>query len=138
MSTTLRWALVALLSSIALAGRPGCLPYEPEQVVIEGKLVRKTFPGLPNFESIKDGDAAETGFYLVLPHPLCTSDPGHTDPNGPVEGARLVQLVLMDQGIYDQLRPMLGKSVKLRGGLFSAITGHHHAPLLLTFKEVVP
>jgi hypothetical protein len=32
------------------------------------------------------------------------------------------------------LRPRLGQRVVLRGTLFAAFTGHHHAPLLLQWS----
>ncbi|MDK2125417.1 DUF4431 domain-containing protein [Parachitinimonas caeni] len=112
-----------------------CLKYEPEVVTLSGKLVRKTFPGLPNFESIRNGDDPETGFYLVVRNPICTvgdqSEPGST----PMTGVSLVQLLLR-QKEYQELRPLLGKSVKIKGTLFSAHTAHHHAPILLKFLTV--
>ena len=44
---------------------PACLRYQPDTVAIAGLLTRKTFPGRPNYESVKEGDGPETGFYLV-------------------------------------------------------------------------
>lgn len=88
-----------------------------------------TFPGRPNYESIKRGDEAETGFYVSLKVPICTT----ADQSGgqPVtHDVRLVQLVLDAKG-YARLRPMLNKQVAVDGHLFVAHTGHHHAPLLL-------
>jgi len=104
-----------------------CVHMDKDTVAITGRLERRTYPGPPNYESVKTGDAAETGFYLVLAAPIC-SQPGATA--GGKRNVRLVQLVL-DQRGYDSLRPRLGKSVTLRGTMFEAITGHHHAPLLL-------
>ncbi len=136
---------IPTFASLALAGTlvlPGaspaqergapCLPYEPDTVAISGSLARKTFPGRPNYESIKDGDEPETGYYLELRAPVCTiGSPDSTeDNNASLQGIRLVQLVLDSAG-YDRLRPHLGRRVALRGTLFAAITGHHHAPLLL-------
>lgn len=40
--------------------------YEPAKVVLSGKLDLQTFPGPPNYESIKSGDEIETHFYLKL------------------------------------------------------------------------
>jgi hypothetical protein len=48
-----------------------------------------------------------------------------------------VQLILNREG-YGRLRPYVGRRVTLRGTLSGAITGHHHAPLLLTVIEPVP
>jgi Domain of unknown function (DUF4431) len=41
-----------------------------------------------------------------------------------------VQLLLTKEQ-YDKLRPKLGLQLFLRGKLFSAINGHHHADILL-------
>ena len=48
----------------------------------------------------------------------------------PRDSVGLIQLVLDSTG-YSRLRPSLGTSVTLTGRLFSAITGHHHAPVLM-------
>jgi hypothetical protein len=67
--------------------------------------------------------------------PLCTNDTLKRENLGSLKNVRLVQLVL-DQAGYDLLRPSLGRKVSLQGSLFSAITGHHHADLLLDFKGI--
>lgn len=106
-----------------------CLRYEPTKVILSGKLVRLTFPGRPNFESIENGDEPETGFYLQLPQAICTNgDENSTDPS--LKDVKLVQLVLNSQG-YSKLKTSIGTSVTLSGSLFAGFTGHHHAPLLL-------
>jgi hypothetical protein len=123
--------LAGLSSKVSAA----CLPYEPTSVVLQGTLKRLTFPGPPNYESIRSGDKPETGYYLALPSAVCT-DSSPDDPNLEAKSrVRLVQLVLTEQG-YSGLRPFLGKSVRVRGRLFSAFTGHHHAPLLLDFERL--
>jgi hypothetical protein len=118
--------------SFACAQAAPCLRYEPDTVAVTGTLARKTFPGRPNYESIADGDEPETGFYLELATPICTvASPDSTrDNNGALRGVRLVQLVLDSAG-YARLRPSLGRQLTVRGTLFAAITGHHHAPLLI-------
>jgi len=35
-------------------------------VKLKGKIIRHTFPGVPNYESIEDGDAPETRWVLVI------------------------------------------------------------------------
>ena len=107
-----------------------CLRYEPDTVAITGILVRKTFPGPPNYESIAKGDKPETGFYLELARPICTVASADSEINQSVSGVHLVQLVL-DQAGYDRLRPGLGHVINVRGKLFAEFTAHHHAPLLL-------
>jgi hypothetical protein len=128
----------ALLSLLAAGGAGAaraaapCLQYAPAQVALKGTLHRKTYPGPPNFESVKHGDAAETGFYLALARPICTSAGKDAEESG-VAGVKQVQLIL-SQAQYDQLRPQLGRVIELRGALHEADNGHHHAPVLLAVK----
>ena len=130
----LAWMLLIISVNCASAQEPHssrCFRYEPDTVAITGTLVRKTFPGPPNYESTAKGDAPEPGFYLELALPLCTEAPPETEINQSLRGVSLVQLVL-DQAGYDRLRPNLGRTVTVRGTLFTQFTAHHHAPLLLT------
>jgi Domain of unknown function (DUF4431) len=115
-------------------GAAPCLRYEPDTVALTGTLSRRTEPGPLNYESVPAGDEPETYFYLDLARPVCTIGAADSESaNGAATGVRQVQLVLKQAG-YDRLRPYLRRHqvVMLRGTLFAAITGHHHAPLLLT------
>jgi hypothetical protein len=112
-----------------------CLRYGPDTARITGKLTRRTFYGAPGFGEDPEHDEKEQGFYLDLPAPVCTV--GRDDvADRALTGVRLVQLVLDEAG-YARLRPFLGRRVTLRGTLFGAITGHHHAPLLLNVVKPV-
>lgn len=122
---------LSMFAAVPSSQAAACLPYQPTAVFLRGELVRKTFPGPPNFESVADGDEAETGFYLRLAQPVCTLEGKEDFDNAKKDGVRLVQLVL-DQKGYDHWRPKLGKTVTVKGTLFSGFTGHHHADLLLT------
>lgn len=121
-------ALLAGLVFTQGASAAACLAYEPQSVALKGKLHRQTFPGAPNFESVAQGDQAETGFYLTLPAPVCTISGG--DDQEAFAAVREVQLVL-DKQQYAELRPQLGKTVSLHGKLFARFSGHHHADILL-------
>ena len=113
-----------------------CLDYR-DTVELRGTLQRETHPGPPNYESIAGGDAAETGFYLHLGRAICARS-SRPDPDDASEteqdGVLLVQLVLDSAG-YARLGPQVGRNVTLRGTIFSAHTGHHHAPLLLDVQR---
>ncbi|MBV1776433.1 DUF4431 domain-containing protein [Burkholderiaceae bacterium DAT-1] len=117
-----------VLSTLASAS-PACIPYG--KASIHGTLNRHTFYGAPGFGEDPAHDAKEAGFYLDLPTPICTI--AGENENEAKQGVRRVQLVLNQKG-YDTLRPKLGKSLTLRGELFGALTGYHHAPLLLDVK----
>lgn len=110
-----------------------CLKYEPDTVALSGTLHRATFPGRPNFDSVADGDEAETGFYLTLRQGICTQGDGGAE-HEPHQDVREVQLVLTPAQ-YATLRPQLGRQVQLRGQMFSSFTGHHHADVLLRVEQ---
>ncbi len=108
-----------------------CVSYEPSTVRITGVLERRTDAGRPNYESISRGDEPETGYYLRLATPLCVQSAGSdTTLNQRRANVRLVQL-LVDSAGYAQLRPHIGRTLTLSGTLSSAVTGHHHAPVVL-------
>ena len=136
-------ALVALLASctepradetiarVGTASVAGCYSYA-DTITLRGALMRETHPGPPNYESIAGGDAEESGYYLHLSSAICTRSGAQDVPDqAPVEGVRRVQLVLDSAG-YAAFRPYLGQQIATVGVLFSAHTGHHHAPLLLS------
>jgi len=110
-----------------LAAPSQCLNYDGDIVALTGKLHRATFPGRPNYENIADGDEPETGFYLTLAAPICTN--GDSWSQG-FSAVTEIQLIL-NQPQYDELRPKLGSVVQLKGKISAAISGHHHASVLL-------
>lgn len=44
--------------------------YEPKQVQLAGVINIIVSPGPPNYESIKNGNTSETGYYLILDNPI--------------------------------------------------------------------
>lgn len=128
--------LVVLLVQQALADA-SCLPYAPGRVILTGELQRLTFAGPPNFESIPGGDKAETGFYLALENPICTTGENDSPDAYPQQGIQRVQLVL-ERHKHAALAPSLGKKISLSGQLVARHSGHHHAPLLLVVATDEP
>ncbi len=120
----------AALYEPVVAPQRHCLAYEPDTVAIEGKLERRTYFGPPGYGEHPRTDARETYFYLSLAAPVCTGAGHDSLIDGPTTNVRLVQLLLDSTG-YAALRPYLRRRISLRGTLSGAITGHHHAPLLL-------
>jgi len=116
--------------------RSGCLPYEPVVVTISGILVRKTFPGPPNYESAKKGDKPETSWFLDLPVTMCvTEDSAEPDLNPKQDAVREIQLVLQPEQ-YVQHKQLIGRKVIATGTLFGEHTAHHHTPVLLTIRTL--
>ncbi|WP_115720279.1 DUF4431 domain-containing protein [Gallaecimonas mangrovi] len=125
--------MTALSSS---AGKTSCYSYGP-QVALLGTLIRSTFAGTPNYESITQGDSPETVFVLHLTGPICTSAT-HADPlSRSVKATSDLQLVFPNDAavFYQQLAPKLGQTVKCKGTLFSQISGHHHTPVLMNVQR---
>ena len=116
-----------LLLVLQSTSQPSCFRANVDTVALTGVLGRRTSPGAPNFESTRRGDLAEQGLYLSLTKAICTVDDSVA---GPKSNVQLVQLVLDSAGSAF-LKNRLGQRVTIRGTLFGAHTGHHHADLLL-------
>lgn len=123
---------MVLLCGIARAATNKCLDYRPAVVKLRGMLVRKTFPGPPNYESIRKGDTPENYWLVVLRKPVCVNE-SKSDPE--IDSAKRniyrIQLVVPTDNFYDKHRKLLGKQVVAVGTLYEAYTGHHKTPVLL-------
>lgn len=122
-------AVCILTQSRDASAAKHCLRYEPIVVTLSGTLVKRTYPGAPNYESIKDGDQPETGYYLKLRSPACVKAK-EQDDGVDHENIKEVQLVL-DAEQYAILRPQIGKPISLAGRIFEGFNGHHNTPVLL-------
>ena len=80
MSSCQKIAAIVLLLTCGMvwpqqAGSTGnCLQYAPSVVKLTGTLIRRTFPGPPNYESVRKGDRAETSWFLDLSRPVCVDE----------------------------------------------------------------
>ena len=108
--------------------------YDPQLVQLAGVIETKTFPGAPNYENIKDGDAAETSLYLILDHPVNVSPAAETNElvNIPEKNVRVIQLVDVRRSAWNKLHD--GEHVFVRGMLFHKLNGHHHSRVLMMVK----
>ena len=134
----MRYLLVLSLLFCARA-HAECATYAGE-TALTGKLLRHTFPEQPNYESIAQGDAPATYFFVAPDHPLCVAEGRNDDGLEPPEPAvDAIQLVFRDGAhSYRRLRPHLGKPIVCRGRLYHAQTGHHHSPVLLADARCHP
>ncbi len=122
--------IVILLFMLPAQVMAACYAYSPAIVKLSGRLERLTFAGPPNYEDVRNGDQPETGFYLSLRTAVCTTGDETSSDAHPESSVVRIQLVLDKPG-YDALRPFIGKRVSIKGMLFSAHTGHHHARVLM-------
>ena len=128
--------LFLLIQGIAQVGAAACLSYEPAEVTLRGILVRKTFPGPPNYEDIRKGDQPETYWLLTLDSAICVDqDKSEPELNPAKKDVRQVQLVLQPE-MYRRFKSLLNRKTVATGTLFGAHTGHHHTPVLLTVQSI--
>jgi hypothetical protein len=105
-------------------------------VKLTGTLIRQTFPGPPNYESVRKGDRAETVWLLVLASPVCVDvDKGDPELNPAKSGVSRIQLEV-GAGVYKKYKGLVGTRVVATGTLFAEISGHHHTPVLLTVSTL--
>jgi hypothetical protein len=118
------------------------LAYAPTVVELTGELDLQTFPGPPNFESIKNGDDVERHFYLKLDKPFDVSPTKATEGVENAEDEKnigIVQLAISeeDDKLWNKFRKAgRGALVRIKGTLFHRFTGHHHSRVLLAVTEI--
>jgi|GEM_PF-6799494 len=107
--------LIVFISFTAIADQ--CISYKNTE--IKGTLYSQTFPGTPNYESVADGDMAETYFLLKLPHPKCVADgKGGEQLQENFDSVTNIQLVLTGQSTYNTLRPLSKNQLLVRAIYF--------------------
>jgi hypothetical protein len=127
--------ILICFQNVVLAAPEKRLHYKPEVVTLAGTIEAHTFPGLPNFSSIKEGDEAERGRYLRLSEPVTVIvSATDTDTNAETEKDVTLLHLTCDDKIWKKLTT--GKQVLLRGTLFHQLTGHHHSRVLMTVLSV--
>jgi len=105
-------------------------------ISLRGKLIRHTFPGVPNYESIEDGDYPEIRWVVEVTG---------------AEIARLIGLNYFTENLYspdqegwiqliapdniESLLPFLNKQVVVKGYLGTLIS-HIHTPVTIEAKEI--
>lgn len=112
-----------------------CLEYEPKISELRGKIVRITYPGPPNYESIKSGDKPEICWVLQLKIQSCTNESENDEMNEKETNIKEVQLVL-EKEQYEKYKTLVGNDVIVKGSLFHGFSGHHHTKVLLTVKDI--
>jgi hypothetical protein len=98
----------------------------------------QTFPGPPNYESIKEGDQPETSWILVTNKSYCGQGEDLVNTGKIIieKNQNRFQLVLTPE-LYQQEKKLLNKKVLVNGSLFFAHTGHHHTPLLIEVSKII-
>ena len=128
-------ALLFVLHALdSLAAGEACFRYEPAVVQLSGRLMLRTFPGPPNYESIQKGDRAETQALLELDRPICVLADAKDGPNSDDERDQRVVTLVPASGL--RAARNTGARVRVEGTLFHAQTGHHRTAVLIEAKRI--
>jgi hypothetical protein len=143
--TLARWKLIAI-AAILVAARTAaaqesddgaldandpsvCELFESDTATVRGQLVRLTFPGPPNYESVADGDRPVTVYAVVMPSAKCKALENNLF---------FVQLLqLQDVSAHEaQLASLVGREVEIRGKVNEAELPTHFTGLVMALKSV--
>jgi len=124
-----------LFAGVAFGQSRDCLKYEPDTVRVAGVIERDTFPGRPNYESIKNGDESEVYWILKLSNSVCVIGIPN-DVNQLENDITEMQLVLTEVQ-YNDYRMLIGKKVVVTGTLFHSISAHHKTAVLISVIKMV-
>jgi len=136
---TLKILILSLLtsSSIGWAVKERTLHFDPALVELVGTVETQTFPGPPGYESIKQGDEIERGWYLRLKEPVTVEANKPTTDLG-WQSEKHVQVLHMaiDWVQIPESKLAAGKTIKVKGKLFNRQNGHHHSRILIDVSEL--
>jgi hypothetical protein len=136
MSKYILLFMLSLFAGLVFGQSKDCLKYEPNMVSVTGIVERDTFPGHPNYESIKAGDEPEVYWILKLSKPVCVTGKPNDDLNESEKNIIEMQLVLTEAQ-YKEFHNFIGKKVIINGTLFHGITAHHKTTVLIKVEKMV-
>ncbi|GAB6844109.1 hypothetical protein JCM2811A_31110 [Methylorubrum rhodinum] len=117
-------------------GAKVCLLYA-NRIGLAGRLIRRTYPGPPNYESVARGDRPETVLVLALTKPACMAE-DKTDRDGTSPAIARITEVQLAATTRDLGGIKPGRALRVTGQAFAAHTGHHHTPIILGDVRVEP
>jgi hypothetical protein len=129
-------ALLLAGSTAAVSAAEACLSYT-NRIGLTGRLVQRTYPGPPNYESVARGDRPEKVWLLVLAEPVCMAQ-DKTDRDGMSPAIARIAEVQLSATQRDLGGTKPGRTLHVTGKAFAAHTGHHHTPIVLDDVRVEP
>ena len=130
--------VIALLATGAPAARgDSCYHYAPAPVELTGRLIQRTLPGPPNYQSIARGDRPELVDLLILDAPICTIADYKGVSTDAFQGQDTIQ-VRRAEATWRDVRRLTGQRVTVTGGLAEWALGKDHTPVLIDPTEVRP
>jgi hypothetical protein len=139
--------LISSLIMLVAAGahppaRPGvadsCYHYRPASVSFTGRLIQRTLPGPPNYQSIKRGDRPQVVDLLILDAPICTIPDYKDSPNTDAfQGQDTIQ-VRRTESTWRDVRRLSGRRVVVTGTLAEWALGPDRTPVVIDPTAVQP
>jgi hypothetical protein len=106
------------------------------EVTLSGTLSFAIFAG-PAYEDVTKGDIPEPTYILELDEPQCFTGKEDLAAEGKVPYAHLYVAGDDHPELWQQLRMLIGRHVRVSGREpFAAITGHHHAPVVMAIDSI--
>jgi hypothetical protein len=120
--------------------RPGaadsCYHYRPASVALTGRLIQRTLPGPPNYQSIARGDRPQVVDLLILDAPICTIPDYKDSPNTDAfQGQDTIQ-VRRAESTWREVRRLSGQRVVVKGTLAEWALGPDRTPVVIDPTEV--
>src|SRR6266550_392246 len=122
--------------------RPGvadsCYHYRPAPVSLTGRLIQRTLPGPPNYQSIARGDRPQVVDLLILDAPICTLADYKDSPNTDAfQGQDTIQ-VRRTESAWRDVRRLTGSRVVVTGTLSEWALGPDRTPVVIDPTDVRP
>ncbi len=83
----------AALGLPSQAAEETCLKYEPTTIELTGTIKPVTFPGPPNYQSVREGDKPERYWVLYLLKPICVDGDPNNNINEAEKNIKSLQLI---------------------------------------------
>jgi hypothetical protein len=112
-------------------GADSCLHYSPAVVALTGRLMQRTLPGPPHYDSFRRGDRPELVDFLVLDTPLCTIADYKGSPNTDAFTGQDTVQVRKRESTWRDVRRLTGQRVTITGTLAEWALGADRTPVVL-------
>ena len=134
--------LVLIAVGAPALARPGvadsCYHYRPAPTSLTGRLIQRTLPGPPNYQSIARGDRPQVVDLLILETPICTIPDYKDSPNTDAfQGQDTIQ-VRRAESAWRDVRRLTGRRVVVTGTLAEWALGPDRTPVVIDPTEVRP
>jgi hypothetical protein len=138
MSNAYKYIALIFLVSInnqSYAQTVNCYNYEPDKVILCGKIVKQVFPSSPNYDSLNKSDKKDTCWILTLKKYICIAGKKDNDIDVFEKDIKNVQLIFLENS-FNKYHKMLNQKVLVSGSLTHQISGHHHTKILFIVNSI--